>query len=90
MHGIEQGDWIRVTSPRGSIRMQASVSEDIHPMVINVEHGWWFPEKKGPEYGVWESNANILTSNKPPYDPAFGTYHLRGLLCRIEKEKTSD
>lgn len=85
-HGIQNGDWVKVSSPRGSIRMQALVSEDIHPQVINVELGWWFPEKKGPDFGVWESNANILTNNAPPYDPAFGTYQLRGLLCRIEKE----
>jgi len=85
-HGIKNGDWVRISSPRGSIRMQTIVTEDIHPDVINVEHGWWFPEKPGPDYGVWESNANIITTNSPPYDPAFGTYQLRGLLCRIEKE----
>ncbi|HDY70697.1 MAG TPA: molybdopterin oxidoreductase [Nitrospirae bacterium] len=88
-HGIGQGDWVIVSSPRGSIRMRALVSEDIHPKVVNVEHGWWFPEKKGPDFGAWESNANILTNNAPPYDPAFGTYQLRGLLCKIEKETIS-
>jgi anaerobic selenocysteine-containing dehydrogenase len=86
--GINHGDWVIVRSPRGSIRMKAQVTEDIHPRVISVEHGWWFPEKAGPEFGVWESNANVLTNNKPPYDPAFGSYQLRGLLCAIEKEKT--
>jgi hypothetical protein len=24
-----------------------------------------------------------LTDNKPPYDPAMGTYQLRALLCRV-------
>jgi hypothetical protein len=52
--------------------------------VVQVEHGWWFPEEGGPEYGVWRANANLLTSNAPPYDPAMGTYQLRALLCRIE------
>ena len=85
-HGVKHGDWIKITSPRGSIRMKAIVMEDINPKVINVEHGWWFPEKKGPEFGVFESNANVLTSNSPPYDPAFGSCQLRGLLCKIEKE----
>ncbi len=87
IHGIKGGDWIVISSPRGSIRMRALVTEDIQPGVVNIEHGWWFPEKPGPEYGVWESNANILTDNGPPYDPAFGSYQLRGLLCRVEKEK---
>ena len=86
LHGITQGDWVIVSSPRGSIRMKALVTTDIIPGVINIDHGWWFPEKTGPDYGVWESNANILTNNAPPYDPAFGSYQLRGLLCRIEKE----
>ena len=86
LQGIKHGDWVIVTSPRGSIRMKALVTEDIHPRVINVEHAWWFPEKSAPDYGVWESNANMLTNNAPPYDPAFGSYQLRGLLCRVEKE----
>ena len=86
-HGIKCEDWVTVSSPRGSIRMKALVTDDIHPDVVSVEHGWWFPEKEGPLYGVFESNANVLTNNMPPYDPAFGSYQLRGLLCKIEKEK---
>jgi anaerobic selenocysteine-containing dehydrogenase len=65
--------------------MKAFVTKDIREGVVNIDHGWWFPEKKGPDFGVWESNANILTSSAPPYDPAFGSYQLRGLLCNIEK-----
>lgn len=85
-YGINEGDWVKISSPRGTIRMRAAVTEDIHPNVVSVEHGWWFPEKEGPLYGVFESNANVLTNNAPPYDPGFGSYQLRGLLCRIEKE----
>ncbi len=85
-HNIKNGEWVIVSSPRGSARMKALITADINPDVINVEHGWWFPEKEGPDYGVWESNANLLTNNGPPYDPAFGSYQLRGLLCKVEKE----
>ncbi|MHC4388961.1 MAG: molybdopterin dinucleotide binding domain-containing protein, partial [Planctomycetota bacterium] len=84
--GIAQGDWVIVSSPRGSIRMKASITSDISPSVVSIDHGWWFPEKPGPDYGIWESNANILTSNDPPYDPAFGSYQLRALLCNVAKE----
>lgn len=84
-HGIANGDWIYVSSPRGKIKMKAVVTEDIRTGVVNVDHGWWFPEREGPDFGVWESNANVLTSSAPPYDPAFGSYQLRGLLCNIEK-----
>ena len=84
-HGIANGDWIYVSSPRGRIKMKAVVTEDIQTGVVNIDHGWWFPERESPDFGVWESNANVLTSSAPPYDPAFGTYQLRGLLCNIEK-----
>jgi anaerobic selenocysteine-containing dehydrogenase len=84
-HEILNGDWVYVESPRGKIKMKASVTKDIKKGVVSIEHGWWFPEREGPDFGVWESNANVLTSNAPPYDPAFGSYQLRGLLCNIEK-----
>jgi anaerobic selenocysteine-containing dehydrogenase len=85
-YGVSAGDDVTIASPRGSITMRALVTEDIAPNVVNVEHGWWFPEKPGPDHGIFESNANVLTNNAPPYDPAFGSYQLRGLLCRIEKK----
>jgi len=88
-NGVCNGDWIYVSSPRGRIRMKAAVTKDVKKGVVNIDHGWWFPEKEGPDFGVWESNANILTSNAPPYDPAFGSYQLRGLLCNISKEISS-
>lgn len=84
--GIEDGDWVWIESPRGRIKQKARLTDGIHPKVVHVEHGWWFPEDPAPEYGVWKSNANMLTSNAPPYDPAMGTYQLRALLCRIYKE----
>ncbi len=80
---IQEGDWVWIESLRGRIRQKAALTQGIDPRVVNVQHGWWFPEKKPPEYGVWESNANILTNNGPPYDPAMGTYQLRALLCKI-------
>ncbi len=89
-HDIRDGDWVYVGTRRGKIKMKAKVTEDIRNGVVNIDHGWWFPEQKGPDFGVWESNANILTANTPPYDPGFGTFQLRGLLCRIEKSPTAE
>ena len=83
--GIADGDWMRIETRRGQMRQKAKVTTGIDPRVINAEHGWWFPEEPGPEYGVWKSNVNLLTDNQPPYDPAMGTYQLRALLCRVER-----
>lgn len=85
-HGIRDGEWVRVRSPRGEIRMLARVTEDILPDVVSVDFGWWFPEREGPDFGVWDSNANVLTSAAPPYDAAFGSYQLRGLLCTVRRD----
>jgi anaerobic selenocysteine-containing dehydrogenase len=84
-HDIRDGDWVWIETRRGRIKQHAKVTDGIDPRVINVEFGWWFPERKDREHGVWESNANVLTSMQPPYDPAMGTYQLRTLLCRIAK-----
>ncbi len=82
-HGIQDGQWIWIESPRGRIKQKARLTSGIDPRVVAVEHGWWFPELPGPEHGVFESNANLLTNDGPPYDPAMGTYQLRALLCRV-------
>jgi thiosulfate reductase/polysulfide reductase chain A len=84
-YGIVDGDWMWVETRRGRIQQKAKVTAGIDPRVIHAEHGWWFPEEPAPEYGVWRSNANVLTDNQPPYDPAMGTYQLRALLCRVAR-----
>jgi thiosulfate reductase/polysulfide reductase chain A len=84
-HGIGRGDWVRISTPHGSIRQRAHFNKDIHPGLIDCQFGWWFPEREGWEHGIWESNANVLTSQAGPYDPAMGSYQLRALLCRIDK-----
>jgi anaerobic selenocysteine-containing dehydrogenase len=81
--GISNGKWMWIETRRGRMRQKAKVTSGIDPRVIHVQHGWWFPEQPGPDYGVWTSNANLLTNNQPPYDPAMGTYQLRALLCRV-------
>ena len=82
-HGIKNGDWMWIETQRGRIRQRAKVTDGIDPRVIAAQHGWWFPDEPAPEYGVWQSNVNLLTNNQPPYDPAMGTYQLRALLCRV-------
>lgn len=82
-YNIRHGDWAWIETLRGRARFKSNLTHGIDPRVVNIQHGWWFPEKPGPEHGVWESNANILTSDMPPYDPAMGTYQLRALLCKI-------
>lgn len=82
-YGIKNRDWMWIETRRGRIKQRARVTTGIDPRVIAAQHGWWFPEEPAPDHGVWRANANMLTDNQPPYDPAMGTYQLRALLCRV-------
>jgi anaerobic selenocysteine-containing dehydrogenase len=59
----------------------------IDPRVVVAQASWWYPEDPAPEHGLWKSNANVLTSNDPPYDPAMGLTTFRALLCKISRAK---
>jgi anaerobic selenocysteine-containing dehydrogenase len=83
-HGIKEGDWVFIESPRGRIRQRARLTTGIDPGIVAAQHGWWFPEVKTPDHGWDKSNINILTDNDPAgYDVAMGSTNLRVLLCRI-------
>jgi len=83
-HGIKDGQWIYIESPRGRIKQRAKFYDGIDPRVVTSEHGWWYPEIKDPGHG-WEiSNANILTDNAfETCDPNMGSTNVRVCLCNI-------
>jgi anaerobic selenocysteine-containing dehydrogenase len=83
-HGIKEGDWVFIESPRGRIKQRAKLTTGIDPRIVAAQHGWWFPEVKTPDHGWDKSNINILTDNDPAgYDVAMGSTNLRVLLCKI-------
>lgn len=88
---IEDGDWVWIESPRGTIRMKCQYFDGIDPRVVHCEHGWWFPELPGEEpwlHGVWESNVNVLTTDDPDMcNKLSGGWPLKSALCRIYKCK---
>jgi anaerobic selenocysteine-containing dehydrogenase len=83
--GIQEGDWVWIETPRGRIKQLAKLFAGIDPRVVAAQSSWWYPEEPGPDHGLWKSNANVLTSNDPPYDPAMGSTTFRALLCRVYK-----
>jgi anaerobic selenocysteine-containing dehydrogenase len=70
--GVANGDWVKVESLRGSIELKAKVTDDIHPKVVSIQHGWS------------EANANLLTDDEAR-DPVSGYPSFRSLLCRVTK-----
>ena len=79
--GIADGDWVRLSSPRGSVRLRALVTDDITPGAVDANMGGGGP--LGPS--AWqECNINDLTDLK--YDPISGFPIYKALLCQVERE----
>jgi anaerobic selenocysteine-containing dehydrogenase len=70
--GVQNGDLVRVTSPRGSIVLKASVTPKVREGIVSLLHGWE------------EANANLLTDERA-CDPILACPSLRAGLCRMEK-----
>ena len=69
---INDGEFVKVSSLRGSIQCKASVTNSIDPRVVHLYHGFN------------ESNCNVLTDNKA-FDPITGSVGMKSLLCKVEK-----
>lgn len=85
--GIQDGDWIYIENQHGRCCQKARLTIDIDPRVVSAQHGWWFPEKPGPEpslFGVWESNINLLIPAGLTGKSGLG-YPFRNLMCKIYK-----
>jgi len=84
--GIAAGELAWVETVRGRMRLKVRTHERTHPKVVAIPHGWWLPEQPGPDHGVLEVCANVLTDDDPENcDVAFGGSPLKGLLCRVYK-----
>jgi len=71
--GVKNGEYVIIKTLRGSIKVKAKLSNEIHPCVVSAPFGWA------------EANANDLTDNKL-LDSIIGSPELRSLLCRVEKD----
>ena len=90
-HGIKDGDWVWIESPRGRVKQRAELYKGIDPRVVAAHHAWWFPEIRTPDHG-WEiSNINIITDNSlDNADVAVGANNLRALVCKIYPVKEEE
>ncbi len=88
-HGIKEGDWVWIESPRGRIKQKANLFAGMDPRMVVVQASFCYWEKQGPERYL-TSNANVLTSDEGPFDPAQGSVNLRALLCKVYKVEGND
>lgn len=75
-YSIEDGDKVRVETPRGMIEMPAKISSDVHPGSIRIAWGWGDLDPK--------LSLNRLTDDDRR-NPIIGTPSGRSFMCRISK-----
>jgi len=82
---IKDGDWIYIENKYGRCKQKARLTDGIDPRVVHAQHGWWFPEKPGPEpefFGAWESNVNLLLPGGWTGKSGLG-YPFKAQMCRV-------
>ena len=79
--GIENGEPVRVISPRGQSVFTAKVTDKMQPHVVEINMGGGNPRQAE----AWRnSNANELTDYRNR-DPISGFPVFKALLCQVEK-----
>ncbi|GAA1114390.1 molybdopterin-dependent oxidoreductase [Kribbella jejuensis] len=85
--GIAAGDWVRISTPSGSVRARAKFNANLDPSVVCGQHGWWQPcpdlDLPGyPAAGPDSANLNLILPQQPA-DPISGSSPLRASPCEI-------
>jgi anaerobic selenocysteine-containing dehydrogenase len=75
--GIEDGSLTTVTSPKGTIKIRAKVTDEVSPGVVIIDFGWGNPWDQG-------ANVNLLTSDEDR-DPISGSTPNRRFHCQVTK-----
>ena len=85
--GIRDGEWVIVYTDQNydGVRLLVKISDNIDPRVIYITAAWWYPELEFSE--AWtKSNINMITTDECA-DLQMGASNLRGIICKIRKEK---
>ena len=82
--GIKAGDYAWIDTVRGRLRMKVTTNTQVHPKVVTIPHGWWLPERPGPDHGVFDVCSNVVVDDDPANcDVVLGSSPLKGLLCKV-------
>lgn len=93
-YGIKNGDWMKIESPHGWIKLTAEYFEGIAPDVIMAKRGWWQScEELGLEgYGFGDGGCesnNLYDATIEKFDP-FTSSMGKQTLVKISKLEEGD
>ena len=85
--GIDDGDWVIITTPHGATRATAHFSDQIDKRVVSATHGWWQGCEALGEPGydaerVHGANVNALFG-RDLCDRVSGSVPLKSYLCQV-------
>jgi anaerobic selenocysteine-containing dehydrogenase len=88
--GIEDGEWVILESPHGSVTLEAKLTNTIPYSVVSTQHGWWqeCQELNLPGFDPYSqdgANVNLLYRTEE-IDPISGSLPLKGYPCNIRKK----
>lgn len=91
--GVEDGDWVRLTTPEGTARFRAKVVAEMADDVLVAEFGWWqacndIGMAEIPIDGPKNSNFSNLVS-AARLDPISGSSPLRSARCDVEIDRSA-
>ena len=85
--GIEEGDWVRVESPRGAIEVRARVGQVMPGAVFAPFHyGPWDPTDLAPNPAHRQANELTMTV----WDPVSKQPYFKTAACRVTKVRSGD
>ncbi len=89
LHEIEQGQWVSISTPRGSIRARAHFNSSLADGVVGGQDGWWqsCPDLGLPGYdplGSDGANINLVIGDEI-LDPISGAAPHRSYPCQLRK-----
>ncbi len=73
--GIKNGDWVRVESPHGWLKVKAEIYPGIRPDTVMILHGWWqgCKELGFKDFPLLDGGANVnimySVDRKKAFDP---------------------
>lgn len=87
MKGIENTGWVRVSTPRGSIRVKALVTRRLQPLIIDnqIVHCVGMPFHWGYMGVVTGEAANDLTALVG--DPNVAIHEAKAFMCNVEPDE---
>jgi anaerobic selenocysteine-containing dehydrogenase len=88
--GIDEGDWVAIETPNGSVRARARFNPSLDARVVVGQHGWWqgCAEIGAPSYDPFSAdgaNLNLIVSSAA-VDPVSGSVPHRSYVCEIRTE----